>query len=100
METQVPIYICGIPRLYKSLYDSRRYDDYYTTKLPDAFSRIIPPASGPPFRKEKNYPGAELIPTPPTTSEPMLIVEFMVVNMLAEYKSHFPKDSSADTSAK
>ena len=48
----------------------------------------------------KQYPGAELILTLPITPDPVLIDEFMVTNMLAEYKSHFPKDSSAIHSEK
>lgn len=28
METHVPICICGVPRLYYQLYDSRHYDKY------------------------------------------------------------------------
>lgn len=42
----------------------------------------------------KTYPGAELILTPPATPEPVLIDEGMVSNMLNEYKSHFPTDTS------
>lgn len=42
----------------------------------------------------KIYPGAELILTPPATPEPVLIDEGMVSNMLNEYKSHFPTDTS------
>ena len=42
----------------------------------------------------KTYPGAELILTPPATPEPVLIDEGMVSNMLNEYKSHFPMDTS------
>lgn len=37
---------------------------------------------------------SELILTPPATPEPVLIDEGMVSNMLNEYKSHFPTDTS------
>lgn len=42
----------------------------------------------------KAYPGVELILTPPTTPEPVLIDEGMMNTMLSEYKSHFPKEPS------
>lgn len=42
----------------------------------------------------KTYPCAELILTPPATPDPVLINEGMVSNMLNEYKSHFPTDTS------
>ena len=171
METQVPICICGVPRLYKSLYDSRRYDDYCSliTRLDEhemhgmrrvdagnylnlvadrenlkfsypaqqalirvalcttmggihAFTTIIGrcitlarvqyyKAPGhsfpdhatcvrPAVPERKQYSGAELILTLSATPDPVLIDEFMISNMLAAYKSHFPKDSSAKYSEK
>ena len=42
----------------------------------------------------KTYPGAELILTPPTTPEPVLIDEGIVSNMLKKYKSHFSTNVS------
>lgn len=42
----------------------------------------------------KTYPCAELILTPPATLDPVLINEGMVSNMLNEYKSHLPTDTS------
>ena len=39
----------------------------------------------------KNYPGAELILTPPRTPEQLTIDEYLVAKMQSEYKSHFPK---------
>lgn len=165
METHVPICICGVPRLYYQLYDSRHYDKYCSliTRLDEhemrgmrredagnylnmvaekeslrftypaqqalirialsknaggihAFTTIIGrcitlarvmyyKAPGrsfpdntrcirPAVPEGKTYPGAELILTPPATPEPVLIDEGMVSNMLNEYKSHFPTDTS------
>ena len=162
METGMPICICGVPRLYNKLYDSRHYDRHcslitrldeheirgmrredagrylnmvaevenlrftypaqqalirialttnaggihaFTTVIgrcitmarvmyykapgrtfPDS-SRCVRPAAP----DGENYPGVELILTPPATPEPVLIDEGMVSNMLNDYKSHFPK---------
>ena len=61
---------------------------YYTTggrSFPDKTKciRTVSPAG-------RNYPGAELIITPPVTPEPLMIDEHIVSRMLSEYKSYFP----------
>ena len=62
---------------------------YYTSggrTLPDK-TKCIRPA----VPNGKNYPGAELILTPPITPERLTIDEYLVADMLSDYKSHFPK---------
>lgn len=62
---------------------------YYTTDgrtLPDK-ANCIQPA----IPDGKEYPGAELIITPPPTPEVVTIDEYLVGRMQSEYKTHFPK---------
>lgn len=167
-DAHVPIVICGIPKLYRSLYDAKHFDEYcvVTSRMDEhelhgmrridagnylemvsekenveltyhaqqaliatalnssiggihAFTTIIgrcitlgrvlyyktPGRTFPDHTKcirpaipeGKEYPGAELIVTPPTTPEPILIDEGMVSQMQSEYKSHFPKEKRASS---
>ena len=84
---------CGLGRLYDgiSLYHPLSLFNWllHGHTFPDN-TRCIRPA----LPDDKDYPGAELILTPPATSEPVLIDEGMVTIMLSEYKSHFPKETT------
>ena len=62
---------------------------YYTSDgrtLPDK-AKCVRPA----VPDDQEYPGAELIITPPVTPDKIVIDEYLVSRMQSEYKTHFPK---------